>query len=69
MVATSGSEEDPQDIHIGEGFAASVINAVMHGKCWRDALLIWFYDEHGGYDDHAPPAAVDPDDVAPHSLL
>ncbi|HET9187154.1 MAG TPA: alkaline phosphatase family protein [Acidothermaceae bacterium] len=67
---TSCSEENPQDIQSGEGFAASVINAVMHGKAWESTLLIWFYDEHGGYYDHVPPpSAIEPDDVLPHSLL
>ncbi len=29
-------------------------------------MLIWTYDEHGGYYDHVPPpAAVTPDDVPP----
>jgi phospholipase C len=58
------SEENPQDIRKGESFAAEVINRVMHGKGWPDTLLIWTYDEHGGYYDHvAPPAAVPPDDL------
>ena len=52
------SEENPQDIHHGEGFAAAIINAVMHGPGWRHTLLIWFYDEHGGYFDHVPPPAA-----------
>src|SRR5262249_1121673 len=63
------SEENPQDIQAGEGFAAAVINAVMHGRGWPHTLLVWLYDEHGGYYDHVPPPpAVEPDDVLPHSL-
>jgi phospholipase C len=63
------SEENPQDIHRGESFAAEVIEAVMNGPGWPDTLLIWLYDEHGGYYDHVPPpAAVEPDDHLPHSL-
>ena len=63
------SEENPQDIRRGESFAAEVINRVMHGKGWPGTLLIWVYDEHGGYYDHvAPPAAVPPDDIEGHSL-
>ncbi len=59
-----GSEENPQDIAVGEAFAAQVINAVMAGPGWPRTLLIWLYDEHGGYYDHvAPPAAPAPDDV------
>jgi phospholipase C len=64
------SEENPQDIQKGEGFAAEVISRVMHGPGWADTLLIWTYDEHGGYYDHvAPPAAVPPDDVPARSLV
>ncbi len=63
------SEENPQDIRKGESFAAEVINAVMHGRGWPDTLLIWLYDEHGGYYDHVPPpAAVPPDNVLARSL-
>ena len=63
------SEENPQDIQKGESFAAEVINRVMHGKGWPDTLLIWTYDEHGGYYDHVPPPpAVAPDDVEGQSL-
>ena len=55
------SEENPQDVRKGESFAAEVISRVMHGPGWADTLLIWTYDEHGGYYDHvAPPAAVPP---------
>jgi phospholipase C len=60
------SEEDPQDIRQGERFAAAIINAAMHGKAWAKTLLIWTYDEHGGYYDHVPPpAAIKPDSIAP----
>jgi phospholipase C len=64
------SEESPQDIRKGEGFAAEVINRVMHGPGWPETLLIWTYDEHGGYYDHVPPPpAVPPDDVLGRSLV
>ena len=64
------SEENPQDVRAGEGFSARIIDAVMRGPAWPHTLLIWFYDEHGGYYDHVPPPpAVEPDDVAPTSLL
>ncbi len=66
----SCSEENPQNIQIGEGFSAAVINAVMNGKGWPHSLLIWLYDEHGGYFDHVPPPpATEPDNVLPRSLL
>ena len=51
------SEENPQNIQDGESFAAYVVNAVMNGEGWRDTVLIWLYDEHGGYYDHIVPPA------------
>ncbi len=64
------SEENPQDIRKGECFAAAVINAVLHGAGWPHTLLIWVYDEHGGYYDHVPPPpAVPPDDVEGRSVI
>jgi phospholipase C len=64
------SEENPQDVQIGEGFAAAVIEAVTEGKGWPNTVLFWLYDEHGGYFDHVPPPpAVEPDTVQPRSLL
>jgi phospholipase C len=64
--STCESEENPEDVQLGEAFVARVVNAVMSGPAWQDTLLIWFYDEHGGYYDHvAPPAAIAPDNVAP----
>jgi phospholipase C len=66
----NSSEEDPQNVAAGEAFAAKVINAVMAGPKWSSTLLIWTYDEHGGYYDHVPPpAAVPPDDIPPDVLF
>jgi phospholipase C len=60
------SEEDPQDIVAGEQFAAKVIDAVMKGPAWDRTLLVWTYDEHGGYYDHVvPPRALVPDSIKP----
>ncbi len=60
------SEEDPQDIVVGEAFASQVINAVFRSPAWPRTLLVWCYDEHGGYFDHVPPPkALPPDDIQP----
>jgi phospholipase C len=38
----------------------------MHSPNWAKTVLIWTYDEHGGYYDHVPPPpAVRPDDIPP----
>jgi phospholipase C len=64
------SEENPQDIRKGESFAAEVIRHVMAGPGWPGTLLIWLYDEHGGYYDHVPPPpAVPPDEVTGRTLV
>ncbi len=60
------SEEDPQDIQFGDQFMGQVVNAVMSSPNWPKTMLIWTYDEHGGYYDHVPPpAAIPPDDIPP----
>ena len=42
----------------------TAVNACMNGPAREPPLLLWIYDEHGGYCDHVqPPAAVPPDDV------
>ncbi len=61
------SEEDPQDIQFGDQFMGKVVNAVMSSPNWPTTMLIWTYDEHGGYYDHVPPPlAIPPDDIPPN---
>lgn len=60
------SEENPQDIQAGEDFVSRVVQAAMHGPAWDKTVLIWTYDEGGGYYDHVPPPrAVKPDNIPP----
>jgi phospholipase C len=61
-----GSEEDPQDMSYGESWAYGVVQALLESPAWPRTLLIYTYDEHGGYYDHvAPPSAIRPDDIHP----
>jgi phospholipase C len=63
---TAESEENPQDVQLGESFVARIVKAVTHGPAWKKTLLVWTYDEHGGYYDHVPPpTAVAPDAIPP----
>jgi phospholipase C len=60
------TEEDPGDMYYGEDWAHKIIEAVLHSPSWDRTLLIYTYDEHGGYYDHVPPPpAVVPDDIPP----
>ncbi len=63
---TTTSEENPQDIQVGERFVAEVVHALTHAPTWRHTALLLTYDEHGGYYDHVPPPrAIKPDAIAP----
>jgi len=63
------SGENPQNIVHAEVFAASVVQAVMESPAWPRTLLVWTFDEGGGYYDHVPPPpAVAPDDIPPLQL-
>ena len=60
------SEEDPQDVQVGEQFVAKVVDALIKSPNWKQTALFLTYDEHGGYYDHVPPpAAIAPDSIAP----
>jgi phospholipase C len=63
------SGENPQNIVHAEVFAASVVQAVMESPAWPRTVLVWTFDEGGGYYDHVPPpVAVAPDDIPPLQL-
>ncbi|HEY2436014.1 MAG TPA: alkaline phosphatase family protein, partial [Solirubrobacteraceae bacterium] len=60
------SQENPQDISVGEGVLGQVIDALRSSPLWRKTLFILTYDEHGGYYDHIPPpVALAPDSIPP----
>jgi phospholipase C len=60
------SEENPQDIQVGEQFVAQVVNALINAPTWKHTALFITYDEHGGYYDHVPPPrAIKPDSIPP----
>jgi phospholipase C len=66
LETTGGDEENPQDMAYGEYWAYKIVNAVLHSPAWPRTLLIYTYDEHGGYYDHVPPpAAIAPDSIPP----
>jgi phospholipase C len=57
-------EHPPHNVVHGEKLIADVYNAVRNSRCWKNALLIITYDEHGGCYDHVqPPQAVPPDGI------
>jgi phospholipase C len=66
LEAAGGDQEDPQDMSYGEYWAYQTVKAVLESPAWPRTLLIYTYDEHGGYYDHVPPpAAIEPDSIQP----
>jgi phospholipase C len=60
------TEEDPDDMYYGERWAHDTVEAVVRSPAWPRTLLIYTYDEHGGYFDHEPPPpAIEPDGIEP----
>jgi phospholipase C len=59
----SNDDHPPSDVTAGQHLALSVYHALRAGPAWEKTLLIFTYDEHGGFYDHVspPPApAVEP---------
>lgn len=58
------SEHPPFNVARGEGFLASVYNALAESVIWDELLFVVTYDEHGGCYDHVPTpwGAIPPDD-------
>jgi phospholipase C len=46
---TTTSEENPQDIQVGEEFVSSIVHGLMRAPTWKRTALFITYDEHGGY--------------------
>jgi phospholipase C len=60
------SQENPQDVQVGEQFIADVVRTLMSAPTWKHTALFITYDEHGGYYDHVPPPrAIKPDSIPP----
>ncbi|HWZ45762.1 MAG TPA: alkaline phosphatase family protein [Candidatus Saccharimonadales bacterium] len=51
-------EHPPTDIQRGQAFVSLVVNSVRNSPFWKDSIIVFTYDEHGGFYDHvAPPRA------------
>jgi phospholipase C len=68
LATHGGDEEDPQDMRYGEAGAHRIVQAVLDSPAWARTLLVYTYDEHGGYYDHVPPPAAIPPDAIPPKL-
>ena len=58
---TSGDDHPHADIRNGEAFMYSIYRAITTSPNWRNTVLVFNYDEWGGFFDHvAPPTAPIP---------
>jgi phospholipase C len=68
---SENDEHPPTDIQRGQAFVSQVIGAVRSGPYWKDSVIFFTYDEHGGAYDHVVPprapqgGARTPDGIAP----
>lgn len=62
------TEEDPHSMYYWEKWAHGIVQAVLASPSWARTLLIYTYDEHGGYCDHVPPGPAIPPDLIPPAL-
>ena len=53
------SEHPPALVSQGQGYVASLLNAVMNGPDWPSTAVFLAWDDWGGFYDHVPPPAVD----------
>ena len=52
---TSADDHPHADIRNGEAFMAEIYRAVTTGPGWSHSVLVFTYDEWGGFFDHVPP--------------
>src|SRR5258708_25035746 len=57
-ITKENDEHPPTDIQRGQAFVSRVVNAMRNSPFWKDSIILFTYDEHGGFYDHiAPPRA------------
>ncbi len=53
------SEHPPANIHDGQAYVTTLINAVMNGPEWDSTAIFLGWDDWGGFYDHVTPPTVD----------
>jgi phospholipase C len=57
-LALTGHETDdhpPADVQTGEAWTRMLVDALTKSKLWGSSVLLYTYDEAGGFADHMPP--------------
>jgi phospholipase C len=53
------SEHPPVDVRLGMAYVERAIEALRASAAWPGCVVVWAYDEAGGFYDHVPPPQVD----------
>ena len=70
-ITKENDEHPPTDIQRGQAFVSQVVNAVRNSPFWQNTIILFTYDEHGGFYDHVQPPrarqghAPNPDGISP----
>jgi phospholipase C len=63
---TSNDDHPVADVRAGQHFLHQIYTAITNSPNWERTVLVFNYDEWGGFFDHVPPpiGAVSPTDIA-----
>jgi phospholipase C len=59
-LGVSADDHPHADLRNGQAFMNAIYRAVTTSRDWHNALLVFTYDEWGGFFDHVPPPAATP---------
>ena len=54
----SNDDHPHADLRNGQAFQNSIYEAVASSKAWRNTMIVFQYDEWGGFFDHVPPGVA-----------
>jgi phospholipase C len=54
----SNDDHPHADVRDGQVFQNLIYTAVTSGRAWRNTMLVFVYDEWGGFFDHVPPTTA-----------
>lgn len=60
----NNSDHPPSNLNNGEGWVASIVNAVEASPDWNSTAIFVTWDDYGGYYDHVPAPPLDADGVS-----
>jgi len=66
---TDFDTQPPVNVQNGANYASGLINTFMSSPSWSDSIMLFTYDEFGGFYDHVSPQPMpSPDNIAPMDL-